>query len=206
MTKASAIYSIRAAVWALVIGFLAVGTAPIWARPANVAAITESGVIIFATSVPERQAFAPLAAALPTQAPTSAPTAQPELALAQPTAPVPTPELAGSAEPAHVDAPIAQAPAVLPPDAPAAVAPVESRTFYPDGSYTLPGSALRYYPDSSGAVVDVRLSGSEPSVASAEGAPAEQQVFLQPEHWAEVPTAAPQSAPCPGRARAGRCG
>jgi hypothetical protein len=77
----------------------------------------------------------------------------------------------------------------------------------PDGSFTIDNGNIRYYPDSTGAIVETRLIGSEPAAAqSDQGLPPEQKIFLNaatPEDAAylqTIPTATPSSiTPCAGR-------
>lgn len=81
--------------------------------------------------------------------------------------------------------------------------PVERHTdINPDGSYTIDGGQIRYYPDTAGNITEARLPGSD-VVPQTEGLPPEQKIFVYPtteadKAWINAqPTAAPrQGSPC----------
>lgn len=76
----------------------------------------------------------------------------------------------------------------------------------PDGSFTIDNGLMRYYPDSTGVIVEARIVDKtyEPNVSD-EGVPPEQKIFLDPNnpedaaYIATLPTAAPsmvKGSPC----------
>lgn len=106
-----------------------------------------------------------------------------ELALAAPTA---APIFEATSEP---DAP-AQAVGIQP--------PAGDRLYWPDGSFAVGDSQLRYYPASDGTIAEARLHGSEPNVAEAQpaGPPLEQSPgYVDPAVYASLPTAGPLPTP-----------
>jgi hypothetical protein len=170
------------------------------AAPVATARPTSAPIIIFATTAPGQRP----------ESPQNPPPTTPAgfLAAAPPTIAVPTPE----PQPTHVDAPVVAAPVVqavaggevsaapaeapvglqLPPDAVLVQNPGESY-------YQVDGSDLRYHVDDTGQVAEVTLPGSETYL---------EQIppTAEPQFREVQPTATPYNAPCPGRARVGRCG
>lgn len=72
--------------------------------------------------------------------------------------------------------------------------PSGERLYFPDGSFEVAGSKVRYYTDSTGQVVEARLPGSEPAAqpAAQPAQPIEQSpMYVAPEVYQSLPTAAP---------------
>jgi hypothetical protein len=126
--------------------------------------------------------LAPTVATVPTAVPTAAPAATSLPA-------------AGGASPAAA------------PAAPRYEVPVGQHTeINMDGSFTVDNGIVRFYPDSTGKIVEVRIvdKNYEPAIV-AEGAPPEQKIFLDPNDpddaaaLAAIPTATPSTvkgSPC----------
>lgn len=160
---------------------------------AQVAAPSAAALDTRAIATPARAA-APAAASRPLLAPAAAPAAPAARATVAP-APTLTPAI-------EAKAPASQ---------PAAIAysvPAGAHTeINPDGSFTVDNGGFRYYPNSEGVIVEVRIVDRtfEPDVA-AEGAPADQKIFLDASNPTDaaylqtIPTASPSSiTPCAAR-------
>lgn len=155
------------------------------------------------------------------QSGTAAPVAaaqEPIILVATPTPALPTLAPVGAAGAptlAAQPAPVAEAANVQP--AGAAQSTTESavpqtepeKTFYPDGSYTIAGSQIRYYTDSNGNVVEARLPGVddwvEPAAneSSTFSAAQVEQLAVDPEVYGSLPVAGnpSESNEAPNQAR-----
>jgi hypothetical protein len=117
--------------------------------------------------------------------------------------------LTATAAPAPTLTPLvaAQAPASQPAAIAYSVPAGQHTDINPDGSFTVEHGGFRYYPDTSGVIVEVRIvDTSYEQPAAQEGAPPEQKIFLDPNDaedtaaLAAIPTATPSSiTPCPSR-------
>lgn len=144
--------------------------------------------------------------AIATPARASAPAAA-SRPLVAPAAPAATAAPAAKA----IATPVAPAPTRAPASEPAAIAysvPAGQHTdINPDGSFTVDNGGFRYYPNSEGVIVEVRIVDKTYELeAAAAGAPPEQKIFLDPNDvedaaaLAAIPTATPSSiTPCAGR-------